>query len=181
MSQKAQKRKISSKNKDKDDKISSGLPVQDWPSLNQGGFVDENYINSQIAEVLKGLPREKRTLVFAFAEALKEPDLPAKAPELYANRERRSENPAAFIERVYAEFMEEGMPRAHLRRIDPKLYEALSNWLRKNELPEGVTLCKQVAHYDEVAERVLSAEPDAIDAISKLYSMAQRLHARAIK
>lgn len=71
-----------------------------------------------------------------------EPDLPAKAPELWSRREGRKENPVAFIRRVYAPWLNRGFTRAHLLALDRPLYSALAVWLHRHpqeEFPEFIT------------------------------------------
>ena len=135
---------------------------------------------NRLIDTASSLQAEEVVLLLACAEALRRPALPEKAPVLYADREDRSVDPAQFIYDTYREYMDVGLPRAHLRKIDPKLYEALSNWLRTNDLPDKVNLAKQVAKYDEIAELISSLSPNASSAVSKLYSMAQRLQLRIL-
>ncbi|MEM7544173.1 MAG: hypothetical protein AAF367_01430 [Pseudomonadota bacterium] len=55
-------------------------------------------------------------------EAVSPPDV---APELYAEREDRSERAEAFIRRVYAPWLGRGLLRPHLKALDKSAYQAL--------------------------------------------------------
>ncbi|MCC7250445.1 hypothetical protein [Hyphomicrobium sp.] len=54
--------------------------------------------------------------------------LPDTAPELWENRIGRKDNPVTFTRRVYAPWIEQGLTRSALRRLDPLLYNALAVW-----------------------------------------------------
>ncbi|MBO6816390.1 MAG: hypothetical protein JJ891_16155 [Rhizobiaceae bacterium] len=66
--------------------------------------------------------------------------LPDTAPELYRERKDKSEKPANFIGRVYADWHGQGLARHHLLKLDEPLYHALCCWLIKNEMPEWLDL-----------------------------------------
>lgn len=83
---------------------------------------------------------------------------PAEAPELWAGREGRRENPVAFIRRVYGRYLGHGLTRAHIRRLDLPLYRALSVWVIRH--PDD-TLPELPSRSDEV-DRML--ENLAVDA-----------------
>lgn len=77
-----------------------------------------------------------------------EPDLPDKAPERWSSREGRKENPVAFIRRVYAQWLDRGLTRAHLLTIDRPLYTALAVWMHRHpdvEFPEMMPSAEQSA------------------------------------
>lgn len=57
-------------------------------------------------------------------------ELPSKAPEIYQGL-RGPETPPAFVQRVYGEWLGHGLTRAHIRKLDPVLYTAMNNWLKK--------------------------------------------------
>jgi len=78
--------------------------------------------------------------------------LPDTAPELWAEREGRKENPVAFIRRVYAPWLGRGLKRPDISRLDPPLYNALNVWCHRNPddtLPELITLSQ---HIDKMVE-----------------------------
>lgn len=69
-------------------------------------------------------------------------DLPNPPPELWADRNRTlAENPAEFVFRVYAPYLDGvSFSRADLKALDKRCYQALSNWLRTNAVPEWLQL-----------------------------------------
>lgn len=90
-------------------------------------------------------PSERRAIVGRLAEKYRISDGfcrgaasdPATPPpltptELWEHRSGRKENPVAFLRRVYAPWLGQGMTRADLRRIDLPLYRAFSAWLRRH-------------------------------------------------
>jgi hypothetical protein len=58
--------------------------------------------------------------------------LPESAPELYANRANRKENPEQFILRVYGDPANTGMSQSDIKRFDPQLYDRYRNWKSLN-------------------------------------------------
>jgi hypothetical protein len=57
------------------------------------------------------------------------PQLPRKAPELWAKRDKTlKENPAQFTRRVYSRWLAGSLTRPMLRDLDDGLYHALSVW-----------------------------------------------------
>lgn len=71
------------------------------------------------------------------AQRAREPEheavrLPDSAPELWANRKGRKENPVAFIRRVYAPWLNRGLKRSDLRSLDQQLYQALAVWMHRH-------------------------------------------------
>lgn len=69
------------------------------------------------------------------------PPLPQSAPETYGGL-RGPETPPEFVKRVYGPWLGEGLTRAHMRKLDPTLYQAITNWLSRpgNEWPADVDL-----------------------------------------
>jgi len=59
-------------------------------------------------------------------------NLPARPPEEWSQRKGRKENPIAFIERVYGEWLDRGLTRSHLLALDRPLYTALGVWLHRH-------------------------------------------------
>ncbi len=78
------------------------------------------------SQLLKELDRR-----FAAAKTETEP-LPDHAPELWANRRGRKENPIAFIRRVYARWLGHGLKRGDIRTLDQPLYQALAVWMHRH-------------------------------------------------
>ncbi|WP_155988070.1 hypothetical protein [Brevundimonas sp. EAKA] len=66
--------------------------------------------------------------------------LPDVAPALWAKDKRAGETPPDFIRRVYEPWIGKGLVRPHIKRLDIQLYVALTNWLRKNDMPDDLNL-----------------------------------------
>jgi len=66
------------------------------------------------------------------AETIESKPLPDHAPELWANRKGRKENPIAFIRRVYARWLGHGLKRGDIRTLDQLLYQALAVWMHRH-------------------------------------------------
>lgn len=81
--------------------------------------------------------------------------LPPEAPEKYQGL-RGPETPPAFVQRVYGEWLGHGLTRAHIRKLDPKLYDAINNWLSRpgNEWPADVDLPTLKELNDRWADRI---------------------------
>lgn len=65
---------------------------------------------------------------------------PKKAPALWAKDKQPNDTPPDFIKRHYAPWLGKGLGRAQINNLDPRLYMALSNWLRNNDLPTDLDL-----------------------------------------
>ena len=101
-------------------------------------------------------------------------ELPAHAPETWADRDRQIKtNPAQFIRRVYALWLGNGLKRGHLRELDPQLYQAFANWVFRHPEDDIPELSR---HYEEVdailAELSVLYEPD------QLRRLGMALHSR---
>lgn len=85
--------------------------------------------------------------------------LPVQAPEIYGGL-RGPETPPEFVKRVYAPWLGQGLDRAHIKHLDPKLYTAIDNWTRKpgNEWPADVDLPTRA----EQNQRILNGGEAAI-------------------
>jgi hypothetical protein len=73
------------------------------------------------------------------------PEMPLIAPALWKTDKQHGDTPPDFIKRHYSPWLRNdatGLGRADLKRLDPSLYTALANWLRKPEhtLPEDCPL-----------------------------------------
>lgn len=86
-------------------------------------------------------------------------ELPTEAPEIYQGL-RGPESPPEFVKRVYAPWLGQGLDRAHIKHLDPKLYTAIDNWTRKpgNEWPADVDLPTRA----EQNQRILSGGESAV-------------------
>lgn len=82
--------------------------------------------------------------------------LPDQAPELYVGNRggaKGGENIIEFLRRVYGRYVEaEALTRPDLKRLDPKAYKALKNWLVANrELPSDLVIPTQAESTEAVA------------------------------
>jgi hypothetical protein len=69
--------------------------------------------------------------------------LPNKAPALWKRDKQPGDTPPSFIKQHYGAWLRAdalGITRPDIKRLDPELYVALANWLRKNELPDDCPL-----------------------------------------
>lgn len=66
--------------------------------------------------------------------------LPNKAPAIWTEAKLSGDTPPAFIQRHYGPWLGKGLTRPDIKRLDGQLYVALSNWLRKNEMPHDLDL-----------------------------------------
>ncbi len=65
---------------------------------------------------------------------------PDVAPATWATDKQPVDTPPAFIQRHYEPWLGKGLARPDIKRLDPQLYVALSNWLRNNEMPADLDL-----------------------------------------
>ena len=79
--------------------------------------------------------------------------MPEAAPETYQGL-RGPESPPEFVQRVYGPWLGQGLTRAHVRKLDPGLYQAINNWSRKNEWPADVDLPTLKEQNDRWVDRV---------------------------
>jgi hypothetical protein len=71
-------------------------------------------------------------------------------------RQNTDESPIDFIRREYSQWLGGTLTRAHIRRLDMTLYEALNRWLRSHELPADFNLPTRA----ETMEKQLSQAED---------------------
>lgn len=91
---------------------------------------------------------------------------PERAPELWQPRGgKKREKITDFILRVYGPYLDGSFTRADLRSLDTKCYQALSNWLRTNELPESVNLPTKKERYDHVLSNISSVDTETVKAL----------------
>lgn len=112
-------------------------------------------------------------------------DLPATAPEYYQDRNDKAELPHEFIERVYSDWLGQGLARHHILQLDKPLYMALANWLKKNELPESFDLPTKKDLNDRALEQLGLNDGDTLPYPSyykglkdklRLYNAARNRH-----
>lgn len=67
--------------------------------------------------------------------------LPTEAPASWPQAKASSrETPPEFIQRLYAPWLGQGLTRAHIRHLDPALYNALAYYLRGHPMPVDLDL-----------------------------------------
>ncbi len=85
-------------------------------------------------------------------------DIPIKALEEWKGMPtRKSENPIAFIKRLYSEWLiPGGLNQADIKRLhrDDGLYMAMHNWLRHHDMPDDVYLPSKPQALTEAVERL---------------------------
>lgn len=107
-------------------------------------------------------------------------EIPAQAPAKWSKRDKKNESPVDFIRREYADWIGKGLTRAHLRRLDMTLYDALNHWLKSNELPSEIDLPTKTELIDrKIAQAGLgsisfSSQPEKL----RLYRAARRRAAK---
>jgi hypothetical protein len=123
---------------------------------------------SQIAGLL-------RELAATYEQTEHAQPLPHKAPELWSERQGRSENPVAFLRRVYAPWLGRGLIRPHVKALDPGLYNAFNVWCHRNPddtLPELLTLSARI---DEMVEDLCGRyEPEDLRKLGLALQMRHR-------
>ncbi|MDO8381016.1 hypothetical protein [Phenylobacterium sp.] len=109
------------------------------------------------------------------------PEPPTAAPASWASDKLAGETPPSFIKRHYDPWLGEGLTRADIRRLDPKLYEALANWLKRHSMPDDLDLPTLREQNDRWVDRVeqdgLAAMPSAPRDLARL-GMAMSRRAR---
>ncbi|WMS45342.1 hypothetical protein RDV64_23500 (plasmid) [Acuticoccus sp. MNP-M23] len=93
-------------------------------------------------------------LVSAIAGSEPPVSLPSKAPALWSSDKRHGQTPPNFIKQHYAPWLGRGLGRADILKLDPQLYQAYSNWLRKNDPPADLYLPTQKERTDEWLDKV---------------------------
>lgn len=119
---------------------------------------------------------EHKASILAKREAAGLP--PVEAPELWADRQGRKENPVAFIRRVYGRYIGNGLTRAHIRRLDLPLYKALSVWTVRH--PED-TLPELPTRSDAVDLMLESLSPDMTEDQVRRLGLTLQSRRRAAK
>jgi hypothetical protein len=74
------------------------------------------------------------------SSAVRQSETPERPPALLIDRKNKSETPIEFIVRGYRRWLGRGLTRAHLRKLDMGLYDALKHWLRENKPPADFDL-----------------------------------------
>lgn len=91
--------------------------------------------------------------------------LPKVAPATWKNDKLRGDTPPDFIKRHYGQWLREdatGLTRPDLRRLDPTIYMALTNFMRNHKLPSDCPLPNK----SEVIEREMTQPTPSPDELS---------------
>jgi hypothetical protein len=86
-----------------------------------------------------------------------QPPLPETPPALWKESKEPGDTPPEFIRRHYGPWLNvdaTGLTRPDIKRLDPSLYMALANWLRKNELPDDCPVPIKSQRLDSELARV---------------------------
>lgn len=106
----------------------------------------------QLTELELGSVYTHLALKTAFNPDPQEP-LPTTAPELWAARDLNlRENAPAFTRRVYGKWLEHGLARRDIARLDSDLYKALSVWLARHPDDE---IANQLPSQSEEIDRAI--------------------------
>ena len=106
---------------------------------------------------------------------------PETAPELWLERANKFESVFDFIERVYGRFLQRGLKKSDLRRLDPSLYKALFNWSRSHKgNPDLVLPTKKEANDHLLAQLENMGAPKTItDILPSIFRDQLRLYRTA--
>jgi hypothetical protein len=88
-------------------------------------------------------------------------ELPSAAPETYQGL-AGPETPPEFVQRVYGPWLGHGLTRAHIRKLDWTLYQAIINWLSRpqNSWPADVDLPTKAEQITRDLEALKESAPD---------------------
>ncbi|MFC6199198.1 hypothetical protein [Ponticaulis profundi] len=150
------------------------LDASDWSMLHKLGE-DETLL----IETFRKLNPENKKFVNLFSRVVQDKRLPDTAPELYPDRENKSEDIVAFLRRVYFQDGVEELPRSYLRRKDPRGYQALANWLRANELPSDISIPRNSSRFDDQISAFSDESIDVATFGKRLYNLAQGILSRS--
>lgn len=116
-----------------------------------------------VAAVAKLLFPELQRIEMLAARTSLTLELPTVAPEQYVGL-RGPESPPEFVKRVYGPWLGQGLTRAHLGKLDPKLYTAINNWLSRpgNVWPDDVDLPTKSQHTSRMIDKVQTEGTSAL-------------------
>ena len=105
-----------------------------------GGNLTKNKRIDLLISEFEKLDDSEQMLVVAFAEALRNPELPEAAKIKYKDRVNKEQDPVSFTREHYGDFLGKGLTRAHIQKIDSSLYRGLVNWSQNHEFPSDFEL-----------------------------------------
>jgi hypothetical protein len=141
--------------------------------------------SEKIDEILPAVVNAINVVTKSFQEAAVGPkdnksqtvQLPDVAPELFVampGRPKKGADIVSFLRRVWGPWIKEGfLTRAHLGRLDPAAYQALTNHLKTHDLPPDLNIptlsdLHKATVPDEVAAIVEEADEHTLRAIRAL-------------
>lgn len=102
---------------------------------------------------------------------------PKSAPELWKARGGEDrESVIDFVRRVYGAYLDGSFTRVDLKRLDPKCYVALSNWLRSNDLPPDLNLPTLSERYSYLIANMTEVDRELIRAYEANRHRMRRTH-----
>ncbi len=102
------------------------------------------------------------------------PPLPKKAPALWAKDRLKGDTPVSFFKRVYEPWVGQ-MTRKDVGRLDHAWYAALSNWLRRNEIPADVDLPTIAEMNDRRLEQLFAGRENELGGGRAMVKQLRRL------
>ncbi|MEJ0027691.1 MAG: hypothetical protein WDN01_16830 [Rhizomicrobium sp.] len=158
--------------------------IEEWlASLDK--FATDNPDTPISSYVRRTLPSPIRHLLEPSPLSEQRP-LPTKAPALWAKDRKPGDTPASFFARVYEPWVGR-MTRKDVGRLDHAWYAALSNWLRRNEIPADIDLPTVSEMNDrlldqfQVRERTLDRQADDSAKFRELKRLASAMQRRTGK
>jgi hypothetical protein len=141
--------------------------------------------SNKIDEILPAVEKAINVVTKSFQEAAVGPEdnksqtlqLPDEAPEFFVampGRPKKGADIVSFLRRVWGPWIKEGvLTRAHLGRLDPAAYQALTNHLKTHDLPPDLNIptlsdLHKATVPDEVAAIVEQADDHTLRAIRAL-------------
>lgn len=121
--------------------IDKKVQIPDVPSFDQRVEQLRSFIEERGTS---GLPNALKSIFPEVAKSVAPPSdpaiLPKAPPATWKEHKQPGETPPSFVRRVYGEWLGKGFTRATLRHLDPPLAQAMTNWLRHNQMPADVDL-----------------------------------------
>jgi hypothetical protein len=102
---------------------------------------------------------------------------PKNAPELWANREDKSENAYQFVRRVYSEYLDRGLSKADIYSLDSKLYQSILDRERRHKDFSLSLRNKSMVTDDLLAELGDIVSPrEIVDSLPKIFHRRLKLY-----
>ena len=141
---------------------------QDWNTLEFLLKTDEEILDG-IKTIFSEINYNEKLLLLNFAKSIPEPRAVKRAPVFYKQRDKSKYSDVVdFIKKEYGEYIGKGLCRADLGKLDPPLAQALTNWLRNNELPSDLDLPSKTERKNEEMARFFAENEDAAAVAKKV-------------